>query len=238
MSREKGLWISFGGVDSDEQDIRVAALPEIPIAAARGAAVEIPGRDGTLWLADETFDDVTLEVELEFDEERLDDAARWLSGKGELILSSLEEFCWRARVERGIALKPGTYAGGRLRGTAAFVCQPFRYRPGRPAMAPITAPKRFSGQGTWPARPVITVHGSGDIHLMLNGATVLFTGVDGRITLDCEAMMAFRDGVNASGQVSILSDDDAWPVLSTGQNSINWSGAVEKIVIVPNWRWR
>ena len=239
MARSEANWISFAGVESGDVGARVTRLPDIPTAAARGQAVEIPGRDGALWLSDDAFREVALTVELELgtdaDEGR---ASAWLTGEGELILSDRDDWCWRARVSREVEWKRGVYAGGVRRGAVTFACQPFRYQAGSPAMAPITQPKVFSGRGNWPAKPVITVYGAGDIHLMINDATVLLTGVEDSITLDCEAMMAFRGGENASGRVTMLSEDDRWPALSPGKNRISWTGDVEKVVLRPNWRMR
>ena len=239
MSRTNALWIAFAGRRSDDMGVRVAALPDVPVAAARGTAVAVPGRDGSLWLPEEAFDDIALKVPLEL----LPGAdagaiSAWLTGEGELITSDAPARCFRARVTRGFEWKRGAYASGRLRAEVEFTCQPFRYEPGNPAMARMAAPCTFEGRGNWSARPVITVYGTGDIDLMVNGASVLLDGVEDSITLDCEAMMAFRDGVNRSPKVTLMSEGDEWPRLNPGTNAVNWSGAVEGVEIRPNWRWR
>ena len=69
------------------------------------------------------------------------------------------------------------------------------------------------------------------------------------ITIDCDAMMAYKDGVNVSPQITIMpdaDDDDEWPMLypGEGENRVNWSsvpgesGSISSVVIQPNWRWR
>lgn len=239
MARSDALWFSFAGVESPDMGVRVTRLTDIPVAEARGRAVEIPGRDGTLWLDDGAFRDITIRIDIELGRDAEPEAvAAWLTGRGDLILSTLEEYRYEARIVKGFELKRGVYARGLYRATVEFACKPFRYLAGRPLMRPITAPGSFAGQGTWPARPVITVYGSGDINLLVNDATVLLDDVDGHITLDCDAMMAFRDGVNVSPQATILSDDDGWPRLNPGRNRISWTGSVARVVIQPNWRWR
>ena len=239
MARGDAAWFSFKGIESTDMGVWVARLPDIPLAEARGKAVEIPGRDGALWQDDGAFRDIALRVDIEVDwDAELDEITAWLTGAGDLTLSTLEDYRYEARVVKGFDLKRGVYARGWYRATVEFSCKPFRYQLGRPLMTPITQPGSFRGRGTWFARPVITVYGSGDVNLLLNGDAVLLDGVDGHITLDCEAMMAFRDGVNVSPQVTILSDDDAWPRLNPGDNQINWTGSVSRVVIQPNWRWR
>ena len=239
MSRSDAAWIAFRGVRSDAMGVRVARLPDVPVAEERGKSVEIPGRDGALWLSDDSFREVTMKAALELKPGAdLSAVAKWLTGDGELVLSDMPEYGFRARVVKGFDIERGVYAMGIRRATVHFACAPFRYQAGSPAMAPITAAGLFEGDGNWPALPAITVYGSGDINLMVNDATVLLSDVNGHITLDCEAMMAFRDGVNASPRATILSDDDQWPRLLPEGNRISWSGSVSQVVIEPRWRWR
>ena len=242
--RIKNTWISFRGVHSYHMGVRVAALPEIPVAEARGQAVDVPGRDGSLWLADDSFAEVSLTVVLEIGPDAEPSAvANWLSGAGPLILSTFPDHYYTARVQKGYSLVPGRYAGGRWRFEVEFTCQPFRRLVDEEPLPDFTEAAVFPGQGTVKALPEITVYGSGEISLMINGVTLLLDDVDGSITIDCEAMMAFADGANASSQVTLMgSDDDGdeWPSLlpEGGENLINWSGTVTKVVVQPRWRWR
>lgn len=239
MARSDAAWIAFKGISSSDMGVRVAKLPDVPVAGERGKAVEIPGRDGVLWLPDDSFEAIEMKVELELtDTADISGLTAWLTGSGELVLSDMPEYGYRARVAKGFDLERGMYAAGRKKAVVHFTCAPFRYQAGSPEMEPITAAGLFAGNGNWPALPAITVYGSGDINLMVNDATVLMTGVDGHITLDCEAMMAFKDGVNASTQVTLMSDDDLWPRLDPASNRISWSGSVSSVVIEPRWRWR
>lgn len=252
--RKDSLYFTFGDNDSVEMGLRVRNFPNIPVAETRGKAVEIPGRDGDLWLADHSFKPVSIKIEFEVSQYGDFDAiTAWLTGSGKLSLSVLEGYYWRARVVKGFDFASGIFVSGYYRTTVEFVCQPFRYESGDPAMEPITSAGLFNGKGTWTAKPIITVNGSGNVNLMVNGASVLMTGIDGYITLDCDAMMAYKGDTNLSPNVTIMSDDGAWPTLVPGSNMINWSvnaedtgstdaevaaSSVTSVVIQPNWRWR
>lgn len=217
-------------------------MPDIPVAEARGKAVEIPGRDGTVWLDDQAFKDVALEIEIALTRRaRLDEVAAWLSGRGRLVLSTLADFAYDARVAKGFDLKAGVYADGCYQGRVTFTCKPFRVLAAEAALLPMTAPGEFHGRGSWFSRPEITVYGTGDITLTVNGVPVFLNDVDGHIVLDCDAMMALREGVNASPQVTLLSADGEWPRLrpeGVAMNEIDWSGDVSRVEILPRWRWR
>ena len=108
MSRSDGLWIAFKGVNSSDMGVRVARLPDVPVAGARGKAVEIPGRDGTLWLSDESFGDIEMKVMLELRPEAdVNEVNAWLTGSGELVLSDMAEYGFRARVVRALTSSAG-----------------------------------------------------------------------------------------------------------------------------------
>jgi phage-related protein len=83
------------------------------------------------------------------------------------------------------------------------------------------------------SEPVITVTGSGDITLNIGGYQVELDAVDGKITLDCEARLAHKDGVLAGSKVALSE----WPVLVPGANVISWTGSVTSVAISPRWRW-
>ena len=65
MSRGDDLWFAFAGVESPDMGVRLARLPAIPSAEARGTAVKIPGRDGALWLPEDAFGEVEIRLEIE-----------------------------------------------------------------------------------------------------------------------------------------------------------------------------
>lgn len=243
--RKNGLGFTFAGTTSASMGLRVTKLPDVQIAEERGEAVEIPGRDGELWLSDNSFKPVTHRIEFEIGSSaNINAITAWLSGSGNLIISTFPNHYWKARIIKGFDLKSGIYVSGYYRTTVEFSCSPFRYQVGDPTLSPITSAQTFTGSGTWTAKPIITVNGSGSMNLLVNGATVLLDDISPSITLDCDAMMAFKGNVNASPQVTILSDDDEWPTLVPGTNMINWSnvsgvsGSITSVVIQPNWRWR
>ena len=239
--RKNALWFEFAGVESADMGVRLVDAPVIQVAEERGEQVEIPGRDGALWIPDESFKPIDISVVIEVDRDaEFDEIMQWLCGSGELILSTMEDYYYKARVVKGFDLTPGVYLRGNYQTTIEFSCQPFRYQVGNPIMKPITSIGQFKGRGTWFSRPVITVNGSGDITLIINGVSAVLDDVSEYITLDCDAMMAFKGDTNVSPSVTLLSDGDEWPRLKPAGkiNQISWTGNVTSVVIQPNWRWR
>ena len=243
MAREDRLWLSFRGTRSEAMGVRVLKLPALPAAAPRGKLAEIAGRDGALWRDDGGSETVALEALMRLGPGATREAvAAWLSGAGDLVLGDSPEFRCRARVLEAVTFARDRFGPGSLTAEVCFTCQPFRCLADEAPLPAITEAAVFPGRGTEKARPEITVHGDGDINLMVNDVTALLEDVDDHITLDCEAMMAFKDGVNASGKVTLLGGDDGdeWPTLRPegGENRINWTGNVTKVEVQPHWRWR
>lgn len=258
--RKDALWFSFKGVRSDAMGVHVRVLPDIPVAEERGEEVEIPGRDGVLWVSDDSLKEVELTAVIDVESAAsLNSIAAWLSGYGELVLSSLSSYCYHARISSGFTFEQGVYAYGRHRAEVTFIANPYKFEIGNPALPDMHAPTEVAGQGTVYSRPIITIYGNGDVNLAVNDCELLIEDMVDYITIDCDAMMAYKDDENWSPQITLFSmgDVDEWPSLRPeGQNNwIDWydetpgQGSTEdvevvtrnnvtKVVVQPNWRWR
>lgn len=251
MARRDLLGFTWKGVTSAAMGVHVLALPDVPVAEERGQEVTIPGRDGTLWLAEGAYADVVLPFVIELGANTdVNAVAAWLTGSGELILSTLSDYCYHARITRGFEFAHGIYAYGHYRTQIEFTANPYKYESGNPALADMTSPTMVSGRGSIYSRPIITIYGSGKVNLLVNDCSVLISNVDEYITLDCEAMMAFKGDTNECQKITLLTNGevDEWPSLRPygSTNYFDWyddDGAetrthVTKVSVKPNWRWR
>ena len=115
--------------------------------------------------------------------------------------------------------------------TVNFRCQPFWYQENVPEITITTSGTFVTNPGSVYSEPVITVHGSGEITLMVGMTIVELDGITDSITLDTPLMEAYK-GVTSMN--SCMSGD--FPTLLPGSNVISWTGNVTKVVIQPNWR--
>ena len=112
--------------------------------------------------------------------------------------------------------------------------QPFKYSVNAAGDAlELTAPTTIRNSGTVYSEPLITVYGSGDITLTINGADFPLYGVQGSITIDSEMMEVFKGSTNQNGKYGGAE----FPRFEVGKNEIRWTGNVSKIKIQPRWRW-
>ena len=87
------------------------------------------------------------------------------------------------------------------------------------------------------AQPLITIEGSGDVTLTVNGVDYLIQNVTGSITVDSERYSTCRR--LPSGFVENQNSkyrQKKYPIFSPGENSISVSGNVTKVTVQPRWR--
>ena len=84
------------------------------------------------------------------------------------------------------------------------------------------------------SRPVLTVYGSGDVTLKINGNPVLALSIVDNIVIDAEGMNAYHEGQLYNRHVL---GNYANVVLIAGKNIISWEGTLTKIEIENYSRW-
>lgn len=90
--------------------------------------------------------------------------------------------------------------------------------------------------GNYFSKPTITIYGSGNINLNINQNQIFIIqlGNDEYITIDAEAMEAYK-GTALKNRLVTGNYEDF--VLNVGENSISWSGDVNKVEIENYSRW-
>ena len=227
-------WFSWNGVRCTEYGIHVTTQPSIIRPSERVTYTNVPGRPGSLTIleADDVYDDFILPVECTVaDLSRLPEICAWLRGAGKLQLAARPGGFYHARVANQIEFTKILRNHENRAFTVNFRCQSFWYQENVPEITITTSGTFVTNPGSVYSEPVITVHGSGEITLMVGMTIVELTGVDGSITLDTPRMEAYCGNASANMQVS-----GEYPMLGTGATAVSWSGNVNKVTVQPNWR--
>lgn len=232
--------IIYNGVSSEDMDLIITKLPEFHRAARRVTQTDIPGRSQPVVQDEGGYDAYQTTIELNANGASIHDIYNWLSGEGWLISSDEEDYMAYVYIHSQIEderfrVDDECYDNLRVQ----LLVEPYLREVHEKAVT-MTAGGTFRGKGHAAALPEITVTGTGNITLMVNGASVLIDGLSGAITIDSEAGIAYTGAGDsmawAGEQVTLL---DGWPELkSAGQaNLVSWSGSVTSVVIRPNWRY-
>lgn len=223
----------YNGIDSRMMGVIVTAMPSTVRAAQRVESVKVPGRSGSLHETDGSYDNYTKTMECAIkNRQKIDDIAAWLTGSGEIIFSSEPDKVYRVTISNTISIAQMMRTFQKFQ--VSFDTYPFKYSVNRFDEAlELEKPAVILGKGTVYSQPVITVYGSGTVTLTINGADYLLSNVDDYVTINSEIEECYKSGLNMN---NIFSADE-FPRLEPGDNTISWTGNVEKIEIQPNWRW-
>ena len=223
----------YNGIDSRMMGVIVTAMPPTVRAAQRVESVKVPGRSGSLHETDGSYDNYTKTMECAIkNRQKIDDIAAWLTGSGEIIFSSEPDKVYRVTISNTISIAQMMRTFQKFQ--VSFDTYPFKYSVNRFDEAlELEKPAVILGKGTVYSQPVITVYGSGAVTLTINGKAYPLSSVDGYVTINSEIEECYKSGLNMN---NIFSADE-FPRLEPGDNTISWTGNVEKIEIQPNWRW-
>lgn len=114
--------------------------------------------------------------------------------------------------------------------TIDFNVEPFFYLNSGDDLLTFTSKPTLLNVGTVESEPLITIYGSGNIRLNVNSQFVDLKNVSGSITMDTKNKVCYRDTLNMGRNMV-----GEFIIFNKGKNTINWTGNVTKIEILPRW---
>lgn len=112
-----------------------------------------------------------------------------------------------------------------------FDCMPQAFRKDGENQIVISEQTTVNNPGM-PSKPIIVVEGSGAGVIYIGDYTVQILSLpNGTITLDCETYNAYNTNGNQNSSINAK----AFPVLSSGNNSIRFTGDISRLLITPRW---
>lgn len=224
--------IAFNGIRTKTKGVAVTTRPSIPVPKKRVSFVEVAGMDGSLTVTDGTYEDISIQVSMNFIRsvkywhETARDIRNWLNGPGILRLSNL--FDWHYRVKAVILsdMENINRMGGRF--TAQFLCDPFQYHDGGDSFLPRD---ECLMNPYYMCKPVYRVVGTGERTLTVNKTSWTLNIPGDHIIVDAEKKLVYDDsGANLRPYTKGDFED---LYLHNGVNQIFSSGTV---TVKPNWR--
>ena len=85
---------------------------------------------------------------------------------------------------------------------------------------------------TYFSQPIIKIHGKDNIKLFVNDDLIEIKQINEGIVIDSEMQEAYYNDSNMNHQMS-----GSFPTFEIGENRIRLEGNVNKIEILPQWRW-
>ncbi len=233
------LSFKFGGKDSYiDYGIVIEKRPIIPSPKRRVNYIDIPGRSSSIRYDENTYEDITilLECALKSNDNivgKIDEIKAWLftAGESDLIFSFQPDKKYIAQVVNAIDFTQIFKYTSKF--PILFNCRPFKYNVQNISLTVLESGTNIINPGTIESLPIIKIYGSGDIKLKINNDEIELIDLSGEIIINSEVEDCYDYDLNNLN----YKMNGKFPVLEIGQNLIQWIGNVERLEIIPNWRW-
>ena len=240
MKRTAPGWMEFKGVRNAALNVELLSMPARTTPVMNARVYAVAGRSGTALVTDGSYADVRVACALDLtDGARVREVNAWLSGEGLLRFSDEPDLAYEARVLKSpehVALAPRLDVRAY---TVVFACKPFRVAVPEPKPLIATASgQTFFNPGTAPAPSRVTVTGSGDFAITIGKETISFFDIEDGISVDAATL----DATTPDGSALINDRLSGRPwTIPPGRFKVEWSlgegGRIDRIEILPRWRW-
>lgn len=229
---------TFNGVSSTTHGLRVTSDYVINSTGNDVETVAVPGRDGDLLISKNRLKSVTIELPCTIMSNRKltdaeSDISNWLNVAGykDLTLSWDPDFIYRSAFIETFEIAGLMRQFGKVK--LNFLTYPVKfYKQGRTTQT-LSNGATINGIGNVNAKPIITLVGSGDCTLTINGRKTKLRAVQNTITLDMQARQVFSGNLPAWDKV-VRAPQYQMPYLDAGRNLISWDGDFT-VKMAPYW---
>lgn len=232
----------FGGKCSLDFSLHVEKIPVIKTAVRKRTTISVAGRNGALHIDEGAFENYVQPYACYFHGEKpaseLAHAIKaWLSGSG--AYQRLEDTYDPQHFRLATFAGPMDIANilnqyGRC--TINFDCAPQTFLKSGEQKLSFDAPSALWNPTGFPANPLIIVYGSGAGTVTVGNQTVAIKEISDQIILDCDLQHAYRQlGEAAPENKNRCISAPLFPVLTSGENPVRWTGDIERLEIIPRW---
>ena len=226
------FYIDFNGHKNTDFGLVVSTRPSIPAPVPRGEYVQIAGRDGELLVTDNTYDNITIPVYLNYVNhpnklgESFRRAKAWARGGGKLKMSDDHDVFYKVKAAAISDHQRRGYFGSDF--VAEFICDPYTFmESGTEPIAPGTIYNPFDI-----SHPIYKITGEGMCTLTVNGNTVT-ANVGQYLTIDTDLFLAYREDGTLQNSAVTGDYDKLWFI--TDNNEVSITNGFN-LSIIPNWR--
>lgn len=112
-----------------------------------------------------------------------------------------------------------------------FDCKPQRFLIECPAVSVKASTGTIYNPTDFDALPVLTISGSGSGTVTIGDKTITITRIVNEMSIDCESQNAYNGSENLNGAIQC----DDFPIIAPGRNTVQFTGGVTGIKIIPRW---
>ena len=208
--------------------------PDVPSADKKYETIEIEGRDGALTKFIGYQD---LKFSLKFNilfqsdiKQKLREIKGLLSVAKTLAFDDSPNFFYKIKRcqisdTETIIKQSGVFS-------VEFIADPFEFESSSVLEYENPSNLLIRNNTTYFSQPIIKIHGKDNIKLFVNDDLIEIKQINEGIVIDSEMQEAYYNDSNMNHQMS-----GSFPTFEIGENRIRLEGNVNKIEILPQWRW-
>ena len=208
--------------------------PSIPSSDKKYEAIEVEGRDGALTKFIGYQD---LKFSLKFNilfqsdiKQKLREIKGLLSVAKTLAFDDSPNFFYKIKQAQISDTETIIKSSGVF--TVEFIADPFEFESSSVLEYENPSNLLIRNNTTYFSQPVLKIFGQGNIKLFVNDELVEIKQINEGIVIDSEMQEAYYNDNNMNHQML-----GSFPVFAIGENKIRTEGNIDKIEILPNWRW-
>ena len=221
----------FNGVDSRTKNVRVITYPPILRANLRATTVTLPGRAGELTQIEgmDIYEPYTRAMSIAVDATHLQTALNWLRGSGTLVLGNEPGYVYNVRLDA--QLQVDKHYPGMFSGNLQIRTEPFKRSATAASDIQVTSSgTTVSNPGNVPAKPRITLTGSGAATVTIGGKTLTFSSLTTGTVVDLKNQWILVSGSPVCGAAS--GEFGSFPA---GNSTVSFTGGITKVTIPQDW---
>lgn len=231
--------ITFNNIDSSFYDIQVESPPEYIMPERDYEVIHIPGRSGDIVIDKKSYKNVPRKYKIavgsytEAYDTQVQGISEWLhsaSGYARLEDTYDPDVYRMAMYSEENEISNILNQAGRT--TITFNCKPQRFLKAGEDVIKITAPGTIQNKTYQTALPIIDVKGTGAGVLTINGNPITIKSIAGNITINSEIKDIYSYTINSNDQVTLSK---GFPILTPGDNTIEFSGGITSVEVIPKW---
>lgn len=231
--------ILWAGTSNKDVGMVVEHYPSVILPRRKMEVQQVPGRNGDIILVQDAYDNYEQSYSVFLDakfkgglQKTIPMISDWLLGHNGY--QRLEDSYFPD------VYRMAYYVGGTQfisffneygKGTLTFNCAPEKYYKSGEKPITITKGQILTNPTMFPAKPLVTVTGSGSGTITFGGNTLTISDIGGSVTIDVKDHRAYNGAVNRNATISGRYEN----MTLQGRMSITWSGGVTGMKIIPRW---
>ena len=209
----------FNGINSKDRGIIVNSLPSISKPEKRYEEIDVPGRNGKLYIDQKSYEAFSYEITCTMmPDSNMRVLSSWLNGEGELILSTELDKFYKAIVKDQIDYEQVYRVCNQFK--IHFEIQPIALSVKEKVLFLTEETMIDIQDSTYNTSPYIKLEGSGEINLSINNTQIAIHKIEEYIEFDCEIEEAFKGEKSCNQDIECVE----FPKLQPGKNTISWTG--------------